>query len=248
MTTALQLNKGISDSLTKKLNKQIDNGTIETVAEFEKISKKLMEEEDKMPKVEKKTSGKTAKQYMDEKIKEEEKNNKHKMDLRSYVYTLSVDDKISTEMSKQMIDRINDDILKSKDDIKKFKKENADIYKHESAKKEKEETPSSIVKSSKSLKDALKQPVKQLDIMTATVKAKLDSHDKVIIDTYLKLRKDLTSKEKKAIRLSIQNEIDDKMKGSGLSHPMHQIYGYGVNRTEDALEYFQHVKNRFGKI
>lgn len=191
MTMALQLNEGAPDNVAKKLNSQINNGTIDTVVEFNKVSKLLMEEESKKPKEIKKTSGITLKQYMDKRLGEEEPIEKIKV---------------------------------------------------------KEETPSSIVKSSKSLKDALKQPVKQLDIMTATVKAKLDAHDKVMIDTYLKLRKDLTSKEKKAVRLSIQNEINDKMKGSGLSHPMHQIYGYGVNRTEDALEYFQHVKNRFGKI
>ena len=193
MTTALQLNEGVPDSVAKILNKQINNGTIDTVAEFKKVSKKLIDDESKKPKEIKKASAINIKEYMNKFYGEEE------------------------------IPKVN----KSK---------------------EKEETPSSIVKSSKSLKDALKQPVKQLDIMTATVKAKLDVHDKVMIDTYLKLRKDLTAKEKKAVRLSIDNEINDKMKGSGLSHPMHQIYGYGVNRTEDALEYFQHVKRLFGKI
>lgn len=109
-------------------------------------------------------------------------------------------------------------------------------------------TPSKIVSTSKTLKDALKEPVRQLDLLNATIKAKLDSGDHIMIDTYLKLRKDLTAKEKKAIRASLERELEEKMKGTGLNHPMHQIYGYGINRAEEAHEYFQHVKNRFGKI
>jgi len=167
-----------------------------------------------------------------------------KSELKTKVENMEDKKQISSTMSKIMKKKINNEDIETTKELRNFNGDFGDIYPI----KPHEETPSSIVKSSKTLKDALKQPVKQLDIMTATVKAKLDAHDKVMIDTYLKLRKDLTAKEKKAVRLSIQNEINDKMKGSGLSHPMHQIYGYGINRTEDALEYFQHVKNRFGKI
>jgi len=167
-----------------------------------------------------------------------------KSELKTKVDNMEDKKQISSTMSKIMKKKINNEDIETTKELRNFNGDFGDIYPI----KPHEETPSSIVKSSKTLKDALKQPVKQLDIMTATVKAKLDAHDKVMIDTYLKLRKDLTAKEKKAVRLSIQNEINDKMKGSGLSHPMHQIYGYGINRTEDALEYFQHVKNRFGKI
>ena len=55
----------------------------------------------------------------------------------------------------------------------------------------------SIVNTSKTLKDALEQPTKQLDIMTAILKAKLDTRNKAMLDTYLKLRKDLTAKERR---------------------------------------------------
>lgn len=64
-----------------------------------------------------------------------------------------------------------------------------------------EQKHSSIVNTSKTLKDALEQPVKQptkqLDIMTAILKAKLDTCNKAMLDTYLKLRKDLTAKERR---------------------------------------------------
>lgn len=73
---------------------------------------------------------------------------------------------------------------------------------------------------------------------------------KMSVETELDIKKGLQKKVKNALRKSIIDEIDKKLIGSGLSHKYHIIYGQGVEdmTVNRAKEYFEYVKNRFGKI
>lgn len=212
----------------KRNTNQGKNLDYEVLLSIEKQQKFLNEdssdEEDEPKQIEKPKRGRPKKKT--EKEKENDRENlKIEAEMKQFLFQLVNKNVIDADTKNHILKGIEDKRLKSVKDIEDLIKPHVEPEK---------------VKVMSKLRKALAKR-SHITVLKANTEALL-KNGKVLIDSEVALRKGLTVKEKKAIKMSVDTAIDRKIKeGKGLPH-RHPIYRPGIDDAKKAKEYFEYCQ------